>query len=104
MFFKIGALKNFAILTGKHPCFFNKVTGLKICETPAQVFSYVYWEIFKNSLFYRTPPVAAFDMSRSDRQMILHSDEHFNSKLKTKTIDVPSGNYLETRSRVREYS
>ena len=32
MFFGIGILKNFAIFTGKHPCwglFFNKVAGLR---------------------------------------------------------------------------
>ena len=29
-------------------------------ETPAQVFSCEYCEIFKNNILYRTPPVAAF--------------------------------------------
>ena len=41
---------------------FNKVAGLKACvfiekETPTQVFSCEYWEIFKNSFSYRAPPV-----------------------------------------------
>ena len=46
--FKIGALKNFADFTGKHPCW-----------TPKQVFSCEIFEILENTFFYRTPPVAA---------------------------------------------
>ena len=43
---------------------FNKVAGLKVCnfikiETPPQLFSSKYREIFKNSFLYGTPPVAA---------------------------------------------
>ena len=42
---------------------FKKVADLKgsnlIKKTWTQVFPYEYWEIFKNSFFYRTPPVAA---------------------------------------------
>ena len=30
-------------------------------EAPTQVLSYEYFEIFKSSFFYRTPPVAAYD-------------------------------------------
>ena len=53
MFFKIGALKNFAIPQEK---LYSK-------EAPTQVFSCEYFEIFKNSFFYRIPPVAPFDHS-----------------------------------------
>ena len=46
---------------------FNKVAGLPAGnfikkETPAQVFSCRYCEIFKNSFFFRTPPVAASEI------------------------------------------
>ena len=41
MFFKISVLENFAISTGKHLCWKK--------ETPIQVFSYEYCEIFKNN-------------------------------------------------------
>ena len=53
-------LKNFSNFTGKKTPFleslFNKVAGLKACifnnkETPTQVFSCEYCEIFKNSFF-----------------------------------------------------
>ena len=72
MFFKIGVLKNFAIFTRKHLCCsrfvikwkaFRSATLLK--ETPRQVFSYEYCEIFKNRFFYRTPLVAASLTSRN---------------------------------------
>ena len=46
MFFKIGIPKNFANFMGKY-------------LTPTQVFPYVIYELFKNTFFYRTPPVAA---------------------------------------------
>ena len=63
---KKGVLKNFTKFTAKHLCqslFFNKVAGL--CnfinkETLAQFFSCEFCEISKNTLFYRTPLVAAF--------------------------------------------
>ena len=51
MFFKIAIFKNFAIFTGK-------VLRRCLRETPTQVFSCEYCEIFNNSFFYRTPPVA----------------------------------------------
>ena len=51
---------------GKHPycnLFFNKVAGLRPAtlpkKIPTQVFSCEYYEIFKNSFFYRTPLWAA---------------------------------------------
>ena len=65
IFFKIAVLKNFAIFSRK-TCvaeyLFNKVAGMKVCifikkETPAQLFSCEYCEIFKNNFFYKTPPV-----------------------------------------------
>ena len=40
--------------------FFNKVTGLTLLkDTPTQVFSCEFYEIFKNTLFKRTRPVAS---------------------------------------------
>ena len=53
-FFKIGVLKHFLNFTGKHLC---GVSFQK--ETPSQVLSCETCEVFKSSLFYRTPPVAA---------------------------------------------
>ena len=55
VFCKKGVLRNFAKLTGKHLCqslFFKK-------ETLAQVFSFEFCEISKNTYFYRTPLVDA---------------------------------------------
>ena len=57
-----GVLRNFAKFTGKHLClslFFNKVAGLRPGtaynfikkETLAQVFSYEFCEISKNTIF-----------------------------------------------------
>ena len=62
MFFRIGVLKNFAIFTEKHLRWslflqaFRLRPLLKI-YTNADVF--LCFSIFKNSLFYRTPLVAA---------------------------------------------
>ena len=71
MFCKKGALKNFARLTGKHLCqilFLNKVAGLRpatlLKKTMAQVFYCEFNEISKNTLFYRTPPVATSVLRR----------------------------------------
>ena len=45
--------------------FFNKVAGLRHrCFLPAQVFSCEFCEIVKNTLFHRTPPVAASEFQR----------------------------------------
>ena len=58
MFFKIGVLKNFVIFTGKHLrwslfCIkqqaFRPATLMK--QTPSQVVSCEYYEIFKNKFF-----------------------------------------------------
>ena len=71
VFFKKGVLKNLAKFTGKRLCqslFFNKGKTLKRKnnfikkETLAQLFSFEFSEIFKNSFFYRTHPVAASGM------------------------------------------
>ena len=53
MFFKRHVLKNFTIFTGKHLCWSLKK------ETLTQMFFCVLSEISKNTLFYRTPSVAA---------------------------------------------
>ena len=62
-----GILKNFAIFTGKHLCwnlFLIKLKGWRPV-TLLKKDSYTgvfceYYEIFKNTFLYRTPPVAAF--------------------------------------------
>ena len=60
MFFKIGALKNFANFTGKHLCWNLFLIKLPLQlyqkETPTQVF---FSEILQNTFLRRTPPVAA---------------------------------------------
>ena len=66
---KKGVFINFAKFTGKHRCqslFLNKVAGLRpqACnfikkETLAQLFSYEFCEIYKNTFYYRTPLVVA---------------------------------------------
>ena len=47
----------------------NKVAGLKVCniikkQSPSRLFSLEYYEIFKNSLLYETPSVAASENGR----------------------------------------
>ena len=52
MFFKIGALKNFANFTGKHLCwslFLVKFLTNFIKDTPTQEFSCEIWKNFKNT-------------------------------------------------------
>ena len=60
-------LGNFAKFTGKHQCQISFLIKLqakaKACnfmkkETLAQLFSCEFWDIFKNTILYRTPPVA----------------------------------------------
>ena len=46
---------------------------LYLKETPTQVFSCEYCEIFKNSFFYRTPLVAASEPSSGPSAKILTS-------------------------------
>ena len=63
MFYEKGVFKNIEKFTRKHlrlSLFFNKVARLSPAilfkkETLAQVFSSEYWEIFKNTVFNRTP-------------------------------------------------
>ena len=57
MVIKIGVLKNYANLTGKHLCWIDLQLYEK--ETPTQVFSCKICEIFMNTFFYRISPVAA---------------------------------------------
>ena len=67
---KIAVLKNFTIFTGKHLCrslFFIKLqAGLQLYykETPTQVFSCEYFEIFKNTYFGKHLRTAAFNSFR----------------------------------------
>ena len=70
VFYKKGALRNFAKFTGEHLyqiLFFNKVTGWgkkeKKKEALAQVFSCDFGKNSKKTFSYRTPPVAASDVS-----------------------------------------
>ena len=63
---KKGVLKNFAKFTGKHlwkSVFFDKVAGLRLF-TVVQVCSFEFCKIFKNTFFYRTPPLATFVNSK----------------------------------------
>ena len=67
MFLKIGVLKKFANFTGKQLPWNFFLIKLKVLspatlfeKTPTQVFSCEICEIFKNTLFYGTPRVAAF--------------------------------------------
>ena len=69
VFCKKGALKNFTTFTGKYLCqslFFNKVAGLRpatlLKRVPGTGVSRKFCEIFKNTYFCRTPPVAAFEI------------------------------------------
>ena len=60
MFFKLVALRNSAIFTGKHLCWsiFIYVASFKTDFNTGG--SCKYYEIFTNSFFYKTPPVVAF--------------------------------------------
>ena len=72
MFCKKGILRSFTKLTGKHLCqrlFFNKI------ETLAQVFSCGFCEISKNTIFQRTPLVAA-GMILIDLQKAIDTIKH----------------------------
>ena len=72
MFLKIGGVpKNSTNFKGKHlKVLFNKVADLKACnfikkkQTPTQLFPCEFCEISKNTYFYRTPLVAAFEVGR----------------------------------------
>ena len=66
---------------------FNKETLL---EKDSQVFSCEYYEVFKNTFFYRTPPVAASTLDRNFtvaiKNKILHSIFIWSHKLKSATV------------------
>ena len=72
LFCKKGVLRNFAKFTGKHLCqnlFFSKVAD-QACnfikkEILAQVFSFEFCKISKNTYSYRTPLLVASECSRS---------------------------------------
>ena len=51
---------------------FNKVEGLNFIkkETLAQVFSYEFCEISKNTFSYTTPPVVASEAARKHEELI----------------------------------
>ena len=55
LLFKIGVLKHFAIFTEKNLCW----NLLLMSETPTQVFSCEYCEIFKSIFLYKTTLMAA---------------------------------------------
>ena len=45
---------------------------LYLKDTPAQVLSCEFCEIFKNSFFYRTPPVATFVTTKNTEKVFSH--------------------------------
>ena len=57
LFRKKGSHENFAKFTGKHPC--QSSLNFMKKETLAQMFFSEFYEIFKEHVFYGTPPVAA---------------------------------------------
>ena len=66
MLFKLGVLKNFAIFAGEHLCwnlFLTNLQGLRpanlLKRNSKLVLSGEIREIFKNTYFYGTPPLAA---------------------------------------------
>ena len=64
MLVKKGILKNFAIFIGKHLC--PKTLQLYWKQTPIHVIFCEICEIFKNTFFYSTPPVAATEKPISE--------------------------------------
>ena len=71
MFFEIGNLKNFVRFTGKQLCWDLFLIKLRAVRSATFLksdsntgFFCRYCEIFKNSIFYRTSPVAAFDFEQ----------------------------------------
>ena len=87
VFYKKGVVRNFTKFIGKHLClslFFNKVAGLRPAtfikkETMAQVFSYEFCEISKNTFFHRTPLVAASMTSKTFFNYLFFIILHKNS-------------------------
>ena len=68
-FFKIGVLKISQFLQDN-----------TVLESPTQVFSYEVCEIFENTSFYRTPPVAAFGDNKSHTRLFTLSKQTFSSQ------------------------
>ena len=67
IFFKIDVLKRFTDSTGKYQCkrhFLINLQSWRLKESSTQVFSCEICKIFKNTIFYRTAPVAASDVTR----------------------------------------
>ena len=60
MFFKIGVFKNFVLFTGKLFCWSLSFITFTQKRLQHRCFFCKHCEIFKNNLFYRTLPVAAF--------------------------------------------
>ena len=92
MFSTKDILKNFTKSRGKHLCqslFFNKTVDLRPAtllkkETLAQVFSCQFCKNFKNTFFYRTPPVAASEVYFSSHQRNIVFESILNGKTITK--------------------
>ena len=69
MFLKIGVLKNFANFIGKHQCWsisWKATTLLKRDSNTvfSAMFSCEICKIFRNTFFYRTPPVTASEQTQ----------------------------------------
>ena len=79
VFCKKGVRRNFAKLTGKHLCqklFFDKVASLK--DSLVQLFSCEFCETSKNTVFYRTRPVAASTFKRWYKYQSAIAKSHLN--------------------------
>ena len=76
VFCKKEVLKNFTKLTGKHLCWslFKK-------EALTQVFSCEFCEVFKNTFFYRAPPVAASECNEEILESCFEMQEDLENVL-----------------------
>ena len=104
MFCEKDVLKNFTKFTGKHPCrslFFSKVAwGLQFYwkETTIQVFFSELCEIFKSTLFYRTPPVAASEKTLEQLLSAIATSAFINSFEQTSIISFLTSIMIKTCS------
>ena len=73
MFLEIGVLKNLQY-SQRNTCVSAWDLHLYKNEAPTQVFSNEYCEIFKNSLFYRTPPLAASEQKKKNLALAFIQD------------------------------
>ena len=85
---------------------FNKVAGLKSCifikkETPTQLFSCEYCEIFKNSFFYRTLVHYTFPKFYAMIQLLGHKIKSLDIKLTFFIFLVPLLCFLSYLIRIR---